>query len=131
MHHSSPIHRSAHGFAPLVVVAAIVVFALFGGFVVILWQKLPKTETPEEVRSKERLAKLAEVRARDARVIDATEARWIDKEKGIVAIPLDRAIDKMVQERAGASPKATDVAVPPPVSATPAPAPVTPPPAAP
>jgi len=127
---ASRFHSASIGFAPLVVVASVLAFALFGGFVVLLWNRLPKSETAEEARSKERLAKLVEVRERDARIIEAKEAAWIDKEKGIVAIPLERAMELVIREYTGGAPSATAVAVMPPAApAAPTAAPATTPPA--
>ena len=120
-------HRDVAGLAPLVVLASVVVFVLFAGFVVLLWNRVPRPETADEVRARERLARLNEVRDRDAKVIGAEAPYWIDKGKGIVGLPLDRAMERVIAEHQGRQPAPTSVAVapvpPPATPAAPAPAP--------
>lgn len=60
---------------------------------------LPRRPAPLTVGSKtptERLEILAEVRAHDRELTDGYA--WIDQSKGVVRLPLDRAIELTIQE---------------------------------
>lgn len=79
--------------------AAIGAFAIFVLILVVAY--LPKkvqsvgdgVKTPEQ-----RKAALAELRGKEHTA--ATTYGWVDKEKGIVRLPLDRAIELTIQEHA-------------------------------
>jgi len=77
--------------------AAIGGFALFVLIVVIAY--LPKTPAPlgdGQRTPEERKAVLAELRAKEAKA--STSYAWVDQEKGIVQLPIDRAVELTIQE---------------------------------
>lgn len=77
--------------------------AVIGGFtifaLILLVAYLPQKPAPLPEGSKtpeERLAALAELRAKEK--TGATSYGWVDQSKGIVRLPLDRAVELTVQE---------------------------------
>jgi len=77
--------------------------AAIGGFVIfvviLLVAYLPKQPAPlgDGVKtSEQRKAALAELRAREAKV--STGYAWIDSSKGVVQLPLDRAIELTLRD---------------------------------
>lgn len=80
-------------------IAAIGGFAIFG--LILLVAYLPNKAAPagDGVRTPEqRKAALAELHGKEQTA--ATTYAWIDKDKGVVRLPLDRAIELTIQEHA-------------------------------
>jgi len=80
-------------------VAAIGGFAIFG--LILLVAYLPNKAAPagDGVKTPEqRKAILAELHGKEQTA--ATSYGWVDKEKGVVRLPLDRAIELTIQEHA-------------------------------
>ena len=80
-------------------VAAIGGFAIFGLILVVAY--LPNKAAPagDGVKTPEqRKAILAELHGKEQTA--ATSYGWVDKEKGVVRLPLDRAIELTIQEHA-------------------------------
>ena len=81
----------------LTLVAAIGGFVIF--LVILLVAYLPKQAAPlgDGVKtSEQRKAALSELRAREAKV--ATGYGWIDQSKGVVQLPLDRAVELTLRD---------------------------------
>lgn len=98
--HSHETAAPAKGSFPATVLAVIGGFAIFLLILVVAY--LPnRQELPRGVGSKSReegKAILAELRGKEH--TDATTYGWIDKDKGVVRLPLDRAIELTIQEHA-------------------------------
>jgi hypothetical protein len=93
----------------------VILFALFGVIVLVIVGPSPRGDKYEEKRAQEREKKLQDLRKQDAAAL--TSYGWVDKQKGVARIPIERAMEIMVTELAGKKPT---VAGP---IATPAPAP--------
>jgi hypothetical protein len=105
------IRQIAHSRAPLSTWLGIVLlFALFGIIVLAIIGPMPRGSDYEETRAKKRMEKLKTVRE-DAEKALNTYA-WVDKSKGVVRIPISRAMelttaDLAKQKPAPAGPIAT------------------------
>ena len=118
MANTESIREIAHSRAPLSTWLGIVLlFALFGIIVLAIIGPMPRGSDYEETRAKKRMEKLKTVRE-DAEKALNTYA-WIDKNKGVVQIPISRAMELTVadlakQKPAPAGPIATPQAQSPP-----------------
>jgi hypothetical protein len=72
-------------------VGVVLLFALFGVIVVALIGPGPRGDTYERMRAEERLKKLKDARDEDAKTL--TSYAWVDKNKGTVRLPIDRAME--------------------------------------
>jgi len=100
-------------------------FALFGVIVLAIIGPMPRGSDYEETRAKKRMEKLKTVRE-DAETALNTYA-WVDKNKGVVRIPISRAMELTTaelakQKPAPAGPIATPQAQSPAPPTSPAPA---------
>src|SRR4029453_8773866 len=103
----------------------VLLFALFGVIVVAIIGPSPRGSNYEETRAKKRMENLKTSRE-DADKALNTYA-WIDKTKGVVRIPISRAMELTIaqlaqQKPAAAGPIATPEPQPPTAPASPAPA---------
>src|ERR1700759_2371298 len=75
---------------PIVITGLVMVllFCLFAIFLVSQGRSIPDVE---EVKEQTRLKNLADLNAENQNIL--TQYRWIDKSKGVVGIPIDRAMD--------------------------------------
>jgi hypothetical protein len=106
-------------------VGIVLLFALFGIIVLAVIGPAPRGSTYEETRAKKRMENLKTVRDEAAKAL--TTYGWIDKNKGIARIPIDRAMELAVaelaqQKPAPAGPIAAPEPQPPAAPASPAPA---------
>lgn len=102
----------------------VLLFALFGAIVLAIIGPSPRGDTYEQKRARAREEKLKAAREEDAKTL--TNYAWIDKNKGVARIPIDRAMELTVAELAQKKPAvAGPIATPeqPAVAATPASAP--------
>ena len=100
-------------------------FALFGLIVLAIIGPSPRTSDYEETRAKKRMEKLKALHEETQK--DLTTYAWVDKNKGVARIPIDRAMELTVAELAQKKPApAGPIATPPaqtaPVGASAAPA---------
>jgi hypothetical protein len=112
-------------------VGIVLLFALFGIIVLAVIGPAPRGSTYEETRAKKRMESLKTVRDEAAKAL--TTYGWIDKNKGIARIPIDRAMELTVADLARQKPvPAGPIATPEPqAAASPAsPAPASPAPGA-
>jgi hypothetical protein len=82
-------------FVPMII-TGLVIILLFGGLGLFLIAQGQSISDTEQVRAEERLKNLADLNAANQKVL--TEYRWVDKSKGIVGIPIDRAMDLVLAE---------------------------------
>jgi len=78
------------------VVTALLMLLVFGGFAILLnWQgqSIPDVEA---AKAEVRLKTLADLNTDNQRIL--TQYRWIDKSKGVVGIPIDRAMELVLPE---------------------------------
>jgi len=80
----------------------VLLFALFGVIVLAVIGPAPRGSTYEETRAKKRMENLKTVRDEAAKAL-ATYG-WIDKNKGIAHIPIDRAMELAVADLAQKKP---------------------------
>ena len=100
-------------------------FVLFGLIVLAVIGPSPRTSDYEEARAKKRMEKLKTLREESQK--DLTTYAWVDKNKGVTRIPIDRAMEVTVadlaqKKPAPAGPIATPAAQTAPAGASPAPA---------
>ena len=96
-----------------------IIVLLFAVLVVLLvWQR-QGIPTVEDVRKQERIKILADLNAENQKIL--TQYRWIDKSKGIVGIPIDRAMDLVLADLKANKPHAAGPIATPAPAATPAP----------
>jgi|SRR5438874_1094717 len=97
------LRQVAHSRAPLSTwVGIVLLFALFGVIVLAVIGPAPRGSTYEETRAKKRMENLKTVRDEAAKAL-ATYG-WIDKNKGIAHIPIDRAMELAVADLAQKKP---------------------------
>src|SRR5206468_11045145 len=77
-------------------------FALFGAIVVAVVGPLPRGDTYEQMRAEARAKKLKDARDEDAKAL--TTYAWVDKNKGTVRLPIDRAMELTVADLANKNP---------------------------
>jgi len=80
----------------------VLLFALFGVIVLAVICPAPRGSSYEETRAKKRMENLKTVRDEAAKAL--TTYGWIDKNKGIAHIPIDRAMELTVAELAQKKP---------------------------
>ena len=120
------LRQVAHSRAPLSTWFGIVLlFALFGVIVLAVVGPAPRGSDYEETRAKKRVDNLKTLREEAAKAL--TTYGWIDKNKGVARIPIDRAMEltiaKLAQQKpAPAGPIATPEPQPAVAPASPAPA---------
>ena len=118
-------HSIAYSRAPFSTWLGIVcLFALFGLIVLAVIGPSPRTSDYEEARAKKRMEKLKALREETQK--DLTTYAWVDKNKGVARIPIDRAMEVTVadlaqKKPAPAGPIATPAAQTAPAGASPAP----------
>src|SRR6266516_4014855 len=118
------IRQIAHSRAPLSTWLGIVLlFALFGVIVLAVIGPLPRGTDYEETRAKKRIENLKTAREDAEKALNSYA--WIDKNKGVVRIPISRAMELTVAELAQkkpapAGPIATPAAETSPAAAAPA-----------
>jgi len=117
-------HTIAYSRAPFSTWLGIVfLFILFGLIVLAVIGPSPRSSTYEETRAKNRIEKLKALHEETQK--DLTTYAWIDKNKGVARIPIDRAMELTVAELAQkkpapAGPIATPAAQTAPAAAPPA-----------
>jgi hypothetical protein len=100
-------------------------FVLFGLIVLAVIGPSPRTSDYEETRAKKRMEKLKTLHEESQK--ELTTYAWVDKNKGVARIPIDRAMevtaaDLAQKKPAPAGPIATPAAQTAPAGASPAPA---------
>ena len=92
-------------------VGVVLLFALFGAIVVAVIGPTPRGDSYEKMRAEARAKKLKDARVEDSKAL--TSYAWIDKNKGTVRLPIDRAMELTVADLANKKPApAYAIAVP-------------------
>ena len=107
-----------------VIITGLVMVLLFVGLAILLVSERENIPTVDEQTAEVRLKNLAELNTENQRVL--TQYHWIDKSKGVVGIPINRAMDLIVAQLQANKPHAAGPINPPaaaPVAASPAPSP--------
>src|SRR6201987_3734488 len=102
----------------LTVLTILVMLLVFVGLVWIGFLKKEPTPTGTEQTRAERLKKLAQLSADNQKPL--TTYHWVDKSKGIVGIPINRAMGLVLRDLAANHPHAAGPVDPPAASPTPA-----------
>ncbi|HEY5767162.1 MAG TPA: hypothetical protein VIS53_04950 [Candidatus Udaeobacter sp.] len=119
-------HSIAYSRAPFSTWLGVVcLFALFGLIVLAVIGPSTRTSDYEEMRAKKRMEKLKALHEENQK--ELTTYAWLDKNKGVARIPIDRAMELTVADLAQKKPApAGPIAMPPaqtaPAGASPAPA---------
>jgi len=117
-------HSIAYTRAPFSTWLGIVcLFVLFGLIVLAVIGPSPRTSDYEEARAKKRVEKLKTLHEETQK--ELTTYAWVDKNKGVARIPIDRAMEVTVadlaqKKPARAGPIATPAAQAPPTAGSPA-----------
>jgi hypothetical protein len=91
-------------------------FILFGLIVLAIIGPSPRTSDYEETRAKKRMERLKTLHEETQK--ELTTYAWVDKNKGVARIPIDRAMDLTVTDLAQKKPApAGPIATPPPQTA--------------
>src|SRR5215467_11544069 len=121
---SESLRRIAYSPAPFSTWLGIIcLFVVFGLIVLAVIGPSPRGSDYEQTRAQKRLERLKTLREESQK--DLTTYAWVDKNKGVARIPIDRAMDLTVAELAqkkpaSAGPIATPAMQPAPVGASPA-----------
>jgi hypothetical protein len=107
-----------------VIITSLVMMLLFVGLAAFLISQRDNIPTVDEQTAEVRLKNLAELNAENQKFL--TQYHWVDKSKGVVGIPIDRAMDLVVAQLQANKPHAAGPINPPavaPAAASPAPSP--------
>ena len=100
------------------IVTGLVMILLFSGFVIFLISEGESIPNVEDVHAQARLKNLTDLNTENQKVL--TQYRWVDKSKGVVGVPIDRAVDLVLAELQSVKPHpAGPVSTPAPPSPTP------------
>lgn len=109
----------------------VLLLLVFGAIAVAIIGPAPRGDTYEQQRAQDRAKKLKDLHDEDAKAL--TTYAWIDKNKGTVRVPIERAMELTVAELANKKPTAAGPIATPPAAAAPggaaaaSPAPTAPP----
>lgn len=105
-------------------ITGLVMVLLFSGFAFFLVSQGQSIPNVEELRAQIRLKNLADLNSANEKIL--TQYRWIDKNQGVVGIPIDRAMDLVLVQLQSNKPHPAGPVNPPvaaPPQGTPAPLP--------
>src|SRR6266481_2538970 len=83
-------------------VGVVLLFALFGAIAVAIIGPAPRGDSYEKMRAEARAKKLKDARDEDAKAL--TMYSWVDKNKGTVRLPIERAMELTVADLANKTP---------------------------
>src|SRR5438045_9442570 len=98
-------------------VGVVLLFVLFGAIVVAVIGPSPRGDSYEKMRAETRAKKLKEARDEESKAL--TTYAWVDKSKGTVRLPIDRAMELTVADLANKKPASAYPIVAPESSAAP------------
>jgi hypothetical protein len=107
-----------------VIITGLVMMLLFVGLAAFLVSQRENIPTVDEQTAEVRLKNLAELNAENQKFL--TQYHWVDKSKGVVGIPIDRAMDLVVAQLQADKPHAAgpiNPPAPPAAAASPPPSP--------
>jgi hypothetical protein len=117
-HAGAPPTREKREVSTLTVVTTLVMLLVFLGLVWIVFLQKQAIPTSTDEAKTERLKNLAQLNADNQKIL--TTYHWVDKSKGIVGIPINRAMELVLKDLAANHPHAADLINPPTASPTPA-----------
>jgi hypothetical protein len=101
-------------------IGVVLLFVVFGLFVLVVIGATPRGDTYEDKRAKGRAEKLEQARKEATTAL--TTYAWVDKNKGVARVPIDRAMQLTLAELATKKPMpANPIATPEPQNAAPTP----------
>jgi hypothetical protein len=106
------------------IITGLVMVLLFVGLAIFLVAQRKNIPTVDEQTAEVRLKNLAELNAENQKIL--TQYHWVDKNKGVVGIPINRAMDLVEAQLQANKPHAAGPINPPavaPPAASPAPSP--------
>lgn len=86
----------------------VLLFCGLGFFLVLQGQSIPNAD---EVTAQTRLKNLADLNSENQKIL--TQYHWVDKSKGVVGIPIDRAMDLVLAELESNKPHSAGPVTPP------------------
>src|SRR6202047_2102427 len=109
--------RKSKSSTPMIItaLAMVLLFCGFAFFLVSQGQSIPNVE---EVKAQARLKNLADLNSENQKAL--TQYHWVDKSKGVVGVPIERAMELVLAELQSNKPHPAGP-VTPPVAPTPAP----------
>lgn len=113
------LRHIAHSRAPLSTwLGVVLLFALFGVIVLAIIGPMPRGSDYEETRAKKRMENLKTAQEDAEKALNSYA--WVDKNKGVVRIPISRAMELTATDLAQKKPVAAGpIATPPPAQASP------------
>ena len=113
------LRHIAHSRAPLSTwLGVVLLFALFGVIVLAIIGPMPRGSDYEETRAKKRMENLKTAQEDAEKALNSYA--WVDKNKGVVRIPIGRAMELTATDLAQKKPVAAGpIATPPPAQASP------------
>jgi len=108
----------------LTIVTTLVMLSVFVGLVWVVFLQRQAIPTSTDKTRDERLKTLAQLNADSQKTL--TTYHWVDKPKGIISIPIDRAMELVLKDLAANHPHAAGPINPPAASPTPVASPATP-----
>src|SRR6266550_6506197 len=97
------LRQIAHSRAPLSTwLGVLLLFSLFGVIVLAIIGPMPRGSDYEETRSKKRMEKLTSVREEAETALNSYA--WVNKNKGVVRVPISRAMELTTAELAKQKP---------------------------
>src|SRR2546422_7099692 len=101
-------------------IGVVLLFVVFGLFVLVVIGGTPRGDTYEDKRAKARAEKLEQARKEATTAL--TTYAWVDKNKGVARVPIDRAMQLTLADLATKKPMpANPIATPEPQNEAPAP----------
>jgi hypothetical protein len=98
-------------------VGVVLLFALFGAIAVAIIGPAPRGDSYEKMRAEARAKKLKDARDEDAKAL--TMYSWVDKNKGTVRLPIERAMELTLADLANKKPAPANAIAAPEASAAP------------
>src|SRR5947209_10821322 len=98
-------------------IGVVLLFALFGAIVVAVIGPAPRGNNYEQIRAEARTKKLKDARDEESKAL--TAYAWIDKSKGTVRLPIERAMGLTVTDLANKKPAPANAIATPESSAAP------------
>ena len=95
----------------LMMITGVVMVLLFCGFVFFLVSQGQSIPNVDEVHAQTRLKNLADLNSENQKIL--TQYRWVDKSKGVVGIPIDRAMELVLVELQSNKPHSAGPVTPP------------------
>ena len=94
------------------IVTGLIMILLFCGMAIFLVSEGQSIPNVEEIREQMRLKNLADLNSENQKVL--TQYHWLDKGKGVVGIPIDRAMDLVLVQLRSIKPHPAGPVNPPP-----------------